>query len=958
VWREVSQVSKKRNRRSKHGFAIEPMEARTMLSVATINVGTTVRSVPSNLLGINTAPWDGLLASGTTLSLSRNAGLNAVRIGGGSSVDTNIHFNVNNQSTTIGQQAMYAANLGANAIVDVNYGEGSPEEAIAEWAYLNGNPSDTTSIASLFGSNAGDAEQWSGSTWTQGVNWQTIGYWATLRANSGSSFLNINHAAFNFTNWEIGNEIYGSWETDEHGASGDALPMPSGGTRKAHDPTTIISFAKQVQTGINMVLNDGFESSASPVSIGYDSQSVGSGDFSNWIGKTLSQAAAQGFTIGFIADHWYTNDSSGNESDSGLLAVSNSQAGASVTGLSSYTSTSNPYNWATRAADYDALFKADAPGQNINLIADEINSIPNTPGKQMTSLVNSLFVADAFGSVLNTTGGSGLGGYNGFYLWDLHNGPVSGNSSSSLYGWRTSGDYGILGNGQGGAPTDGTNEPYPDYFAFQLASKFIINGGTVVSATEDNELNIDTYAIKEANGNLELLVINKTNPGTTPPNNGTNVPTLSEQFNISGFTASSQATLWQYGIPQDDAQDNATNDTTALVNSSVNLNISNGSFTYAVPDYSMSVFILTPGATAPSIVNAAAASPNPVTGTTTNLSALGTENGSGAGLTYTWLATGPAAVTYSANTNGTNAAQNITANFSQAGNYTFTVTISDFLNASIQSTTSTVVVQQTPTSLGVTPGSIIAATGGTAQFAATVTDQFGNAITSPAINWSVAGSGNSISSGGLVTLGSTPGNYMVSAQDGSAIGNATVTADTAPVVSSYLVNDGTIQRAMVDSLTVVFNEPVNLTAGAIVLNQRSKMGGSPTPMTFALNSPDGGTTWVLSFTDLSYIGGSLPDGTYDLTITGADVTDGLGIAMSADSTYSFYRLYGDFNGDGVVNGTDFAQFAANFGSSVSVAAGTWYFDYYGTGIENGSDFAQFAARFGQSSGFTPAILRG
>jgi hypothetical protein len=1115
------------------------MEARTLLSVATVNVASTVRAVPANLLGVNTAPWDGLLTNANTLSLSQSAGIDSIRIGGGSSVDTNIHFNVNNQSNNLGQVATYVANLGATGIVDVNYGEGSPEEAVAEWAYLNGNPSDTTTIASLYGNNAGDAEQWGTSSWTQGVNWQTIGYWATLRANSGSNFLNANHSAFNFTQWEIGNEIYGSWETDEHGKSGDALPMPSGDTLKAHDPATLISFAKQFQTGINEVLADGFEGSASPISIGYDSQSVSSSDFSNWIGNTLTQARIQGFTIGFVADHWYTNDSSGNESDSGLLAVSNSAAGASVSGLSSYTSTSNPYNWATRASDYDALFKADAPGQNIQLIADEVNSIPSTPGKQMTSLVNGLFVADALGSVLNTTGSNGLGGYEGVDLWDLHNGPVGGNSSSSLYGWRTSGDYGILGNGQNGAPTDGTNEPYPDYYALQLASKFILPGGTVVSATEDNELNIDTYAIKEANGNLELLVVNKTNPGTTPPNNSTNIPTLTEQFDISGFNANSQATVYQYGIAQDDAQDNATNDTTSLVTSSVNLGISGGDFSYAVQDYSMSVFVLTPGL---GVAQAAAANPSPVTGTTTTLSALGSENGSSAGLNYTWLATsvpggvatptysangtngasstiatfygagnytfkvtisdassnsvtstvnvtvnqtltsievnpssitlnedtnqqftataedqfdanmasqpsfdwslssgiggvtsaglytspaasgsatveassgsvlgtasvtidnaaptvaqaaaananpvtgtstalsvlgaddggesnltylwsdtGPGNLSYSGTTNGTNAAKDITANFTQAGNYNFTVTITD--SGGLFTTSSVAVtVEQTPTGVVVSPSSPTIAVGGMEQFSATASDQFGNAIGSPTFGWSIGGSGNSIDATGLVTLGSTPGTYTVTATLGAASGTASITgvASTAPVVNLFQVNDGNVQRAMVDSVTLVFSEPVALDSGALALNQRSTTGGSATPMTYALSSADGGTSWVLTFSDPSYIGGSLPDGTYDLTVTGADVTGAGNTPMAGNPIYSFYRLYGDFLGTGSANGSDFSLLASVFGKSVSVAAGNWYIDYYGTGQVNGSDFSQFAARFGKSASFTPAIAQ-
>ena len=47
----------------------------------------------------------------------------------------------------------------------------------------------------------------------------------------------------------------------------------------------------------------------------------------------------------------------------------------------------------------------------------------------------------------------------------------------------------------------------------------------------------------EANGHLDLLVINK-NPDAS----------LTEQFNLTGFTPSGQAQVWQYGEAQDYAQ--------------------------------------------------------------------------------------------------------------------------------------------------------------------------------------------------------------------------------------------------------------------------------------------------------------------------------------------------------------------------------------------------------------------
>src|SRR5204862_201823 len=83
---------------------------------------------------------------------------------------------------------------------------------------------------------------------------------------------------------------------------------------------------------------------------------------------------------------------------------------------------------------------------------------------------------------------------------------------------------------------------------------------------------------------------------------------------------------------------------------------------------------------APFVVTAAAASPNPVSGTTTSLSVLGGDDGGEANLTYTWFAsvvpTGATAPTFDAN-NGTNAGKNTTATFVQSGVYTLTVTISD-----------------------------------------------------------------------------------------------------------------------------------------------------------------------------------------------------------------------------------------------------------------------------------------
>ena len=74
---------------------------------------------------------------------------------------------------------------------------------------------------------------------------------------------------------------------------------------------------------------------------------------------------------------------------------------------------------------------------------------------------------------------------------------------------------------------------------------------------------------------------------------------------------------------------------------------------------------------------AAKSSANPVTGTTTVLSVLGSDDGGEANLSYTWATAGtpPAAVSLSGN--GNNAAKVVNATFSKAGTYSFVVTIRD-----------------------------------------------------------------------------------------------------------------------------------------------------------------------------------------------------------------------------------------------------------------------------------------
>jgi uncharacterized repeat protein (TIGR02543 family) len=189
---------------------------------------------------------------------------------------------------------------------------------------------------------------------------------------------------------------------------------------------------------------------------------------------------------------------------------------------------------------------------------------------------------------------------------------------------------------------------------------------------------------------------------------------------------------------------------------------------------------------APTITTAAAASPNPVVGTTAALSVLGADDGGESSLTYTWATTGtpPAAVTFSAN--GTNAAKNTTATFTKAGSYTLQATVKDQPGLSTTSSV-TVTVGQTLTSIVVSPSSASIATSATQQFTATARDQFATSLTTqPTFTWAANG-GGTVSSSGLFTAGTAAGTFTVTASSGSVSGSASVAVtvpNTAPTIAT------------------------------------------------------------------------------------------------------------------------------------------------------------------------------
>jgi hypothetical protein len=168
-------------------------------------------------------------------------------------------------------------------------------------------------------------------------------------------------------------------------------------------------------------------------------------------------------------------------------------------------------------------------------------------------------------------------------------------------------------------------------------------------------------------------------------------------------------------------------------------------------------------------------------------------------------------------------------------------------------------------------------------------------------------------------------------------------------VDGVVVNDGSAQRSMVKRVTVTFGGAAVLDPGAIELRRRN---GTTVNARVAIATVGGKTAAVLTFTNPEFIGGSLADGTYTLTVHADRVHDRWGrqldgngdAAAGGDRVDTFSRLFGDANGNGRVDRQDVERFASAFGTRTGDAAYSPTFDFDGDGDVDLRDTLQFILR--------------
>jgi uncharacterized delta-60 repeat protein len=180
---------------------------------------------------------------------------------------------------------------------------------------------------------------------------------------------------------------------------------------------------------------------------------------------------------------------------------------------------------------------------------------------------------------------------------------------------------------------------------------------------------------------------------------------------------------------------------------------------------------------------------------------------------------------------------------------------------------------------------------------------------------------------------------------------ARLTGDT--TVATTEVNDGSVQRSRVTSLTVYFSGQVSFSGPVAQAFTLMRTGGGAVTFTAEANVVNGGTVVTISnFTGPEAEFGSLRDGRFTLTAlasqisAGGQALDGNGDGTPGDNyifgdAQGLYRFYGDINGDRHVDIADFGVFSQSIFNAANYVAAL---DFNNDGHVDIQDFGQFSLR--------------
>jgi alpha-L-arabinofuranosidase len=471
------------------------------------------------------APWvmavhalasDAHMTDADVIQLMRAAGITTIRYPGGRIADT-YHWSTYRASNFQGldhPNVGYAdgENLGAflrfmeqvgTTIFTVNYGSntgtgaGEPSEAAAWVAYVNGNAADTKMIPKD----------------SAGNDWQTVGYWASLRSSAplptddGKNFLRINHPApFGIRYWEIGNEVFengyfggAGLEEDQHAAypkdpkdnpkqrkKNAALSPEAYGKNFQQFAQAMKSVDPRIKLGVALdkplagqISRD--EYTQDPVTGKYvqnTSVSVKE-DFNRGIDWDKGVLATACSDVDFVALHWVLSDTT---QDSGFKDLDAAKV------LSAPQDTLRQILMGV----VDQLQKnCGQRARGIQVAFTEVGIAPWVKVREEDEVAQGLFAADLYPSLVE------YGVVNASWA-ELHSGLL-----------------------------DQHNKPAPAYFGMQMVHALMNFNDTILTTTSSSSV-LGAHASKRADGSIGLMLVNK---------DGKNATTVKVQINGAGALA-------------------------------------------------------------------------------------------------------------------------------------------------------------------------------------------------------------------------------------------------------------------------------------------------------------------------------------------------------------------------------------------------------------------------------------
>lgn len=194
----------------------------------------------------------------------------------------------------------------------------------------------------------------------------------------------------------------------------------------------------------------------------------------------------------------------------------------------------------------------------------------------------------------------------------------------------------------------------------------------------------------------------------------------------------------------------------------------------------------------------------------------------------------------------------------------------------------------------------------------------------------------------------------VTDKDGDSATSSFQVVSGPPAIEKIEINDGSAQRSMVQTINLYFNGIVSMGAGTINLvrqNGRTVPNTSIVVDSFINDSQK--TVATVRFTGRGATGGSIMDGRFRLNInmdlihdvaTGLVATNGFDSAPGGNRSFDFFRLFGDSNGNAVIDSEDRSLYRSALRSQEGDANYVAYFDYNSNGLISSGDLDQFRRR--------------